>query len=291
MTPFGPRMAYLIISTGGEEVGRRELATAAAVTAPIVIGRAADCDISVHDILLSRKHCRLEPSGSGGWTLVDLDSKNGTFVGGSPINRYPLVDGDEVQVGKTRITIRAGSLIPPPLSLSPRRPARPVDPQEAMAGTVSGLTFVEPAPPPMSPLSLPTPKPRPSDPPAFARDDIYSMLEEIASSSWDSIYAVNALPLQRERRTLPRPIVQVPGEPNLPPGERSPQRPRVSLSLQLVPAALIDAPQVPASVEEAAAPQIGSKRQSSVARLARRARVRLARVRRWMSMAAVGVLI
>src|SRR5437763_1893543 len=175
-------MAYLFLSTGTQEVDRRELVAAARTTA-IVIGRAPDCDVSIHDILLSRKHCRLEPSADGRWTVSDLGSKNGTFVDERRVERHALGDGEVIQVGKTRITFHTGSFIPPPRSFNHPRPARPVDPQEALAGTVAGLAYIEPPPVVMSPFDLPRPQPRPHDPVAFARDDIYSMLEGIASSS------------------------------------------------------------------------------------------------------------
>src|SRR5207248_5270596 len=92
----------------------------------------------IHDILLSRKHCRLEPSADGRWTVSDLGSKNGTFVDERRVERHALGDGEVIQVGKTRITFHTGSFIPPPRSFNHPRPARPVDPQEALAGTVAG---------------------------------------------------------------------------------------------------------------------------------------------------------
>jgi hypothetical protein len=70
---------------------------------------------------------------------------------------------------------------------------------------MDGLRFVDSET--QSPASdrIPSPKPRPRDPESFASDDLYSMLEQIASSSWDSIYAVNAQPLRRNLPT-PRPV-------------------------------------------------------------------------------------
>jgi pSer/pThr/pTyr-binding forkhead associated (FHA) protein len=45
----------------------------------IVIGRGSGCDVVLADDSVSRRHAelRLEPEG---WTLVDLQSSNGTFV-------------------------------------------------------------------------------------------------------------------------------------------------------------------------------------------------------------------
>jgi pSer/pThr/pTyr-binding forkhead associated (FHA) protein len=77
-------MAYLVFSSHkGEEIGRRRL------EGPVTIGRSPDCDVSLHDHLLSRHHCRLAPSDDG-WVLTDLGSKNGTIVHGKPVTQHVL---------------------------------------------------------------------------------------------------------------------------------------------------------------------------------------------------------
>jgi hypothetical protein len=48
------------------------------------------------------------------------------------------------------------------------------------------------------------PKPRPPEPSAYNTDDVYGMLNEIASSSWDSIQEQASRPIVKER-PLPRP--------------------------------------------------------------------------------------
>ena len=52
---------------------------------------------------------------------------------------------------------------------------------------------------------LPTPQPAPPDPHAYQADDVYSLLTDLASSSWDSIYMNASRPLPN--RPAPRPIV------------------------------------------------------------------------------------
>lgn len=44
-----------------------------------VIGSAYDCDLSLDDTTVSRRHCRIVYDG-GGYLLEDLDSKNGTYI-------------------------------------------------------------------------------------------------------------------------------------------------------------------------------------------------------------------
>ena len=48
------------------------------------IGRAEDNDVEVDDLSVSRHHAELRNTG-GGYEIVDLDSRNGTFLNGSPI--------------------------------------------------------------------------------------------------------------------------------------------------------------------------------------------------------------
>jgi hypothetical protein len=64
----------------------------------VTIGRGADCDITLPERQVSRHHARIERR-SRGYFLIDLGSKNGTFVNGKEINQpHSLQDGDEVQI-------------------------------------------------------------------------------------------------------------------------------------------------------------------------------------------------
>ncbi len=53
-------MAYLVFRFKGMELGRWRLRD------PVVLGRSSECDISVRDIMLSRRHCRIERRGRAG---------------------------------------------------------------------------------------------------------------------------------------------------------------------------------------------------------------------------------
>src|SRR5688572_19758025 len=139
-------MPFIVIASKGEEVGRWPLCDGA----PVVIGRSPECDVAVRDILLSRRHCRLEPSGPPErteWTVIDLESKNGTQVGDEAVTRRALRDGDVLTLGKTRVTFFAGSpdslpAAPAPEPNANRAPGarlRPASPLDAMADTVSGV--------------------------------------------------------------------------------------------------------------------------------------------------------
>lgn len=65
----------------------------------VVLGRAGT-DIVVDDPDVSRKHCVLEVYGPRA-VLVDLDSTNGTFVGGVQAERHDLQHLTEFRIGST----------------------------------------------------------------------------------------------------------------------------------------------------------------------------------------------
>ena len=69
----GNRMAYLVFRFKETELGRWALRD------PVVVGRSPECSISIRDIMLSRRHCRIERRGRD-WIVTDLASKNGTFI-------------------------------------------------------------------------------------------------------------------------------------------------------------------------------------------------------------------
>ena len=133
-------MAYLVFSSHkGEEIGRRRL------DGPVTIGRAAECDVSLHDHLLSRRHCRLAPSDDG-WVLADLGSKNGTLVHGQSIRQpHLLQDGESFVIGRVKVRFRAAALAPgQEKKVTSGRPSRPADPFDALSGTVAGYRYEPP---------------------------------------------------------------------------------------------------------------------------------------------------
>jgi ABC-type multidrug transport system ATPase subunit len=63
------------------------------------IGRDHENDIVVDDLLVSRFHAELRAQQDGTYELVDLGSRNGTFVNGRAVERAALQDLDIVTVG------------------------------------------------------------------------------------------------------------------------------------------------------------------------------------------------
>jgi len=70
------------------------------------IGRSPDCEIFLDDVTVSRNHAVLVLE-NGKYRVEDQGSLNGTFVNRKRIDNAPLVEGDEVQIGKYRMTFIA----------------------------------------------------------------------------------------------------------------------------------------------------------------------------------------
>lgn len=64
----------------------------------IALGRSKECELPIDDTMASRRHCEIRKLANG-FSLVDLKSKNGTFVNGLPVNAWNLTDGDIIAIG------------------------------------------------------------------------------------------------------------------------------------------------------------------------------------------------
>ncbi|WP_051712505.1 FHA domain-containing protein [Spirillospora albida] len=63
------------------------------------IGRAADNDVVVADLAVSRHHAELRGAGPGRYRIVDVGSHNGTFVNGVRVQHAELSETDLVGIG------------------------------------------------------------------------------------------------------------------------------------------------------------------------------------------------
>ena len=69
------------------------------------VGRLPDCWLTFDDDLASRQHARFHVAGPTA-VLVDLGSRNGTFVNGKRIaGRCSLHDGDKVRIGREILVV------------------------------------------------------------------------------------------------------------------------------------------------------------------------------------------
>ena len=86
-------MAKLVVAVDGEP---REFPLG---DAPITIGREPENEIQLDWPDVSRRHCRIEPLPQGGYRVLDLGSKNGTFLNGRQITAMALEYDDRVRLG------------------------------------------------------------------------------------------------------------------------------------------------------------------------------------------------
>lgn len=94
-----PPTSALLVMQRGPSAGSRFLLDADRTTA----GRGTTSDIFLDDVTVSRKHAEFvrEP---GGFAVRDVGSLNGTYVNHDRIDHVVLHAGDEVQIGKFRMT-------------------------------------------------------------------------------------------------------------------------------------------------------------------------------------------
>jgi hypothetical protein len=91
--------AALVIRSGGGRVGESFPLSGERMG----IGRRPDADVFLDDVTVSRDHALLVHRADG-WHLDDLGSLNGTYVNRKRIETQLLADGDELQVGKWKLT-------------------------------------------------------------------------------------------------------------------------------------------------------------------------------------------
>jgi FHA domain-containing protein/zinc ribbon protein len=92
----------LVVRSGGGRTGETFRPEGERTT----IGRSPDCGIFLDDVTVSRRHAVLVER-DGRYVIEDQGSLNGTFVNRRRIESAELADGDEVQIGKYRLTFLA----------------------------------------------------------------------------------------------------------------------------------------------------------------------------------------
>jgi pSer/pThr/pTyr-binding forkhead associated (FHA) protein len=76
------------------------------ITGPTVIGRAAECDISVPADEMSRRHALIKPTPDG-LSVEDLGSSNGTYINNKRVQHGFLNPGDELRLDAVRFILVA----------------------------------------------------------------------------------------------------------------------------------------------------------------------------------------
>jgi hypothetical protein len=74
----------------------------ARVRGSAVLGRLPECDITLNDPSVSRRHAEVVEDG-GTWTITDLGSTNGVKVNGERVVSGTLSHGDRIELGSVRL--------------------------------------------------------------------------------------------------------------------------------------------------------------------------------------------
>ena len=90
----------LVVRSGGGRAGEHFLLENDSTT----VGRSPDCDIFLDDVTVSRRHAQVLRPRDGQFVIEDKGSLNGTFLNRRRIESGQLEDGDEVQIGKYKLT-------------------------------------------------------------------------------------------------------------------------------------------------------------------------------------------
>jgi DNA-binding NarL/FixJ family response regulator len=85
----------------------------------LLVGRDREADLRLDVSGVSRKHARLTVKEDGEVEVVDLGSKNGTFVNARRVDRASLREGDEVRFGEAVVRLLFVGRIEPPARMSP----------------------------------------------------------------------------------------------------------------------------------------------------------------------------
>ena len=91
--------AALVIRSGGGRSGESFSIAGERMT----IGRSPEAEVFLDDVTVSRNHALLVRRRDGLY-IDDLGSLNGTYVNRRRIESHKLLDGDELQIGKYKLT-------------------------------------------------------------------------------------------------------------------------------------------------------------------------------------------
>ncbi|MFJ3234369.1 FHA domain-containing protein [Streptomyces sp. NPDC086787] len=106
-TPDRPSAVSMPARTGGF---RQPTAVRPLPERTVRIGRAADNDLVVDDLVVSRRHAELRALADGTYEIADLGSHNGTYLNGRPVTSAAVQPGDIVGIGHVSYCLVGDSL-------------------------------------------------------------------------------------------------------------------------------------------------------------------------------------
>ena len=99
-----PKNSAMLIVIAGPNKGARFLIDSDGTT----IGRDPKSEVFLDDVTVSRVHAKIERSATGDFKVRDLGSLNGSYLNAHPVSESNLAVGDEIQIGKFRLTYFKG---------------------------------------------------------------------------------------------------------------------------------------------------------------------------------------
>lgn len=181
----------------------------------ITMGRSRKADIFIDDEKLSRKHAKISRVGNG-YRLIDLESRNGTYVNGVRILEHPLNSFDVIELGNSKIKFLILDV-----GLGIFEKAGELQPWPQQSETKSVQLVVEPAPiaDAANPL-VPEPKEEPVSAPSKAKRSKRSLVLASALTVMVLLYfTVPETPKDQTEETPPAPtsspVQETVSKPNL----------------------------------------------------------------------------
>lgn len=111
------------------------------ISGSVVIGRQADCDISIPSEEISRRHAQLKPTPAG-LAVEDLGSSNGTYINGKRVQQGLMKPGEELRLDNIRFLLVAPGMEIPGGTPRPVAAAPAPAPAAASGGSKAGLVAI-----------------------------------------------------------------------------------------------------------------------------------------------------
>jgi DNA-binding NtrC family response regulator len=108
-----------------------------------VVGSLAEAAVRIEEAGVSRRHARIDVLVGGGAVVRDLDSKNGTFVGGKRVREAAVCGFTMVAFGSIQAVLQPADPARTQVLLGSGEPAVPPEPEAGQGRTTLGLHPLE----------------------------------------------------------------------------------------------------------------------------------------------------
>jgi tetratricopeptide (TPR) repeat protein len=141
-----PRYGGRVVVLSGPDEGEGGLLE----LTPAIVGRVPDCELTLTDAAVSRRHIELRFSEEdGSWVLEDLNSSSGTTLNGEMLGMPTEVKhGDVIGVGQTELRFFSDEQLPAMKAEGGGEPTRITEVTRAAPRDATQLTGTKPMPPP-----------------------------------------------------------------------------------------------------------------------------------------------